>query len=201
MPQALRDEDGGVAVGQAEEGMNAIRSIPSYIERTDLVLVMAPPWTAHVDTGRACSYCYWRRRGCAAPALSWHIWCASAHAPLVAGRADSSSPPRHSLRAARPSWLPDPRRSHPCTSDLSMPAFCKSRARYVRMPASAALPPRATLSKSRLHLRVCQAKNCQAKNLLRTLSSPWRVLQAHRRFWRLPLCRRSSRPRGQRAPR
>ena len=73
MPQALRDEDGGVAVGQAEEGMNAIRSIPSYIERTDLVLVTAPPWTAHVDTGRACSYCYWRRRGCAAPALSWHI--------------------------------------------------------------------------------------------------------------------------------
>jgi hypothetical protein len=53
--------------------MNAIRSIPSYIERTDLVLVMAPPWTTHVDTGRACSYCYWRRRGCAAPALSWHI--------------------------------------------------------------------------------------------------------------------------------
>ena len=62
-----------MAVGQVEEGMNAIRSIPSYIERTDLVLVMAPPWTAHVDTGRACSYCYWRRRGCAAPALSWHI--------------------------------------------------------------------------------------------------------------------------------
>lgn len=69
MPQDLRDEDGGMVIGLAEDGMNAIRSIPSYIERTDLVLVMTPPST-HADTGRACSYCSWRGRGCAAPALS-----------------------------------------------------------------------------------------------------------------------------------
>jgi len=72
MPQDLRDDDGGMVVGQAGGGMDAIRSTPSYIERTDLVLVMTPP--APTALGAA------------------------------AGRADSSSPPRCSLRAASPSW-------------------------------------------------------------------------------------------------
>ena len=62
MPQDLRDDDGGMVVGQAGGGMDAIRSTPSYIERTDLVLVMTPPAT-HADTGRACAYCSWRGRG------------------------------------------------------------------------------------------------------------------------------------------
>lgn len=61
MPQNVKEEDGLKIVGQ-EDRMNAIRSIPSYLERTDLILVMAPP-ASHADTGSACNYRSWRSRG------------------------------------------------------------------------------------------------------------------------------------------
>lgn len=60
-PQNLKGEDGIMVI---EEDMSATRSMPSYIERTDLILVMTPPST-DVDTGRACSYTSWRGSGCA----------------------------------------------------------------------------------------------------------------------------------------
>ena len=62
MPQNLKEEDGMRVLGQEEDGMNAIHSIPSYVERTDLILVMAPP-ASHADTGCACNYRSWRSRG------------------------------------------------------------------------------------------------------------------------------------------
>mmetsp|Transcript_49973 Transcript_49973/g.142889 ORF Transcript_49973/g.142889 Transcript_49973/m.142889 type:complete len:680 (+) Transcript_49973:72-2111(+) len=40
----------------------AVSSIPSYLELTDLVLVLAPP-ARHANTGKICSFKSWRNRG------------------------------------------------------------------------------------------------------------------------------------------
>eukprot|EP00930_Biecheleria_cincta_P068183 TRINITY_DN5537_c0_g4_i1.p1 TRINITY_DN5537_c0_g4~~TRINITY_DN5537_c0_g4_i1.p1 ORF type:complete len:662 (+),score=94.37 TRINITY_DN5537_c0_g4_i1:82-2067(+) len=40
----------------------AVQSIPAYVERCDLLLVLAPVCT-HQDTGKACNFATWRSRG------------------------------------------------------------------------------------------------------------------------------------------
>lgn len=85
MPQNLED-----AIGQKEDGMNAIRSIPAYVERSSIMLVLAPPAT-HKDLGVACGYKSWRSRG----------WCrmeyiaavlARRPVPILISQAPTSSP-------------------------------------------------------------------------------------------------------------
>ena len=60
MPQALAYETEASA-----ELMDAVNSIPSYVERAALVLVLAPP-CVHANTGKVCNYKTWRQRG-------WHV--------------------------------------------------------------------------------------------------------------------------------
>lgn len=78
MPQKLT---GGV--GQEEVGMNAIRSIPAYIEHSTLIMVLVPPAT-HKDVqdsrggSTVCDYKTWRTRG----------WCRMEYVAAVLSKRD-----------------------------------------------------------------------------------------------------------------
>ena len=50
------------SIGQNEDGMKAINSIPAYVGRSDLMLVLAPA-ILHSNTGCVCDYRAWRTRG------------------------------------------------------------------------------------------------------------------------------------------
>jgi len=77
MPQSNYGED----QVHAQDAALAVRSIPAYMERCSLLIVLAPP-CRHQDTGSVCNYGTWRRRGwCRAELLA--CTCAAQDVPLV----------------------------------------------------------------------------------------------------------------------
>mmetsp|Transcript_22149 Transcript_22149/g.59525 ORF Transcript_22149/g.59525 Transcript_22149/m.59525 type:complete len:240 (-) Transcript_22149:758-1477(-) len=89
MPQNVVDD----SIGQREDGMNAILSIPSYIERTSLILVLAPP-TKHKDTHRICDFrsCGWRSRGWCRVEYAAAFFAHENRIPIIVARGRNSQP-------------------------------------------------------------------------------------------------------------
>ena len=53
----------GTQVSEAAQALTkAVSSIPSYVERSAVLVVLAPP-CVHKDTGRVCNLQSWRMRG------------------------------------------------------------------------------------------------------------------------------------------